>query len=232
MELYIVYIQNYKKRLLYLSIIIMLWIIMFFIASFLFGNSLAMNLTIDNYLSFSYPMKYDVDNIYINETLENTSIQASHSLKKSITQKFSTYKSIKGQFGFSYPSAFDLNEQEFEGTEILYHVGLKDKSRPVQGFVQVWNLPYDLDEFLQKSKSMSDLKFKYFKSKAITVNNIPGFYWDYSISTHEGKSFKGSEVFLKKDEKMYRISYFVPEDLWNKSESEVFWNIVGSFKTY
>ncbi|GAE89161.1 membrane-associated protein [Acetivibrio straminisolvens JCM 21531] len=49
--------------------------------------------------------------------------------------------------------------------------------------------------------------------------------------THDNKSYKGNEVFLKKDDKMYRISYFVPERLWSKNESKLFESIVSSFKT-
>lgn len=230
--MYIIYVRDYKRRLLYLSAIIALWVLLFFLAGLFFNNNLTMNVTIDNYLSFSYPVKYDIDNIYINEVIKDSSIQTSKSLKKPMTKKFSTYKSIEGGFGFKYPSAFLLNEQEFEGTEILYHVGFKDKNKPNHGFVQVWNLPYDLNEFLAKSKSSSSQQYKNFESKPITVHNISGVYWDYTTVTRDKKSFKGNEVFLKKEDKMYRISYFVPEELWGKSEADVFQDIVCSFKTY
>jgi len=85
--------------------------------------------------------------------------------------------------------------------------------------VQVWNLPYTLKEFLAKSKSASEQKYKQFEEKEVLVNSIPGIFWDYTVITQDNKSFKGNEVFLKKDDKMYRISYFVPENLWNKKES-------------
>ncbi|WP_265443037.1 PsbP-related protein [Acetivibrio straminisolvens] len=229
--MYIIYIRNYKKRLVYLSIIIGLWILLFFLTELFFSNSLTTNITIENYLSFSCPAKYDIDNVYVNESVKGNLIETGSNFKKPRAEEFSTYKSIEGGFSFKYPSAFLLDEQEFEGTEILYHVGFKDRSNTSHGFVQVWNLPYDLNEFLSKSKSTSEQQYKQFEEKAVTVNSIPGILWDYTVITHDNKSYKGNEVFLKKDDKMYRISYFVPERLWSKNESKLFESIVSSFKT-
>ncbi|HHV28717.1 PsbP-related protein [Acetivibrio mesophilus] len=229
--MYIIYIRNYKRRLVYLSIIIGLWISLFFLTGLFFNNNLTMNVTIENYLSFSCPAKYDIDNVYVNEIIKDSSVETGKNFKKPRAENFSTYESIEGGFSFKYPSAFLLDEQEFEGTEILYHVGFKDKTGINHGFVQVWNLPYDLNDFLSKSKSTSNQQYKRFEEKEVTVNSVPGIFWDYTIITQDNKSFKGNEVFLKKDDKMYRISYFVPEELWSKNESKLFESIVFSFKT-
>jgi len=230
--LYIIYIRNYRKRLFYLSVIVLLWIILLIITEIFVNTSLTSNVIIDNSFSFSYPVKYDIESIYINDTLRNSSIQTSGTLLKPLSKRFSTYKSIEGEFSFKYPSAFLLNDQKFEGSEILYHIAFKDKGNPKHGFVQVWNLPYDLNEFLQNSLSYSDQKYKQFDSKTVSVDGITGVYWDYSITNEENKAFKGSEVFFKKDDRMYRISYFVPEHLWSKKEKDVFLEIVNSFKVY
>jgi hypothetical protein len=205
---------------------------MFYLAGTFLGKSLIMNVTINDCLSFSYPLKYNVEDIYINELIEKNSVQTSFNLKKPITHRFSNYKSVKGNFSFEYPSAFELNEEEFDGAEILYHIGFKDKSNPVQGFVQVWNLPHSLKEFLENSKAQASQNFNSFESKPVTVNNIPGFYWNYTVLTRNGELYKCSEVFLQKEERMYRISYFVPYKMWDKNQSDIYWSIVSSFKTF
>lgn len=229
--MYIIYVRNYKRRLIYLLAIVLLWSVMFYLSGSFLNNSLIMNLTINNYLSFSYPLKYTVDNIYVTSGIDNDIIQTSLSFKKPATREFSDYKSVKGNFSFSYPSIFELSEKEFEGAEILYHIDFTDKSKDVHGLVQVWSLQDSLGDFLDSSKSLSKQDFKYFNSKEITVNENKGYLWDYVVAA-KADNYKALEVFLEKDDRMYRISYFVPEKKWDKTHEEIFWNIVKSFKAY
>lgn len=230
--MYIIYVKNYKKKLIYLSVIVLLWIGMFLTARVFIDHTFAYKLTINDHLTFSYPMKYTLEDILVNESIHSSTIEANYNLIQNITQKFSTYKSMEGKFSFDYPSAFELKEQSFNSVEILYHIGFRDKNRPIHGFVQVWNMPYSLEEFLEKSKSTSTQNFTDFTSQSVTVDNSPGIFWNYSILTNENESYKGLEVFWKKDNKMYRISYFVPGNLWDNKEYETFWDIVKSFKTF
>lgn len=230
--MYIIYINNYKRKLIYLSVIVCLWIGMFLTAKIFIDHTFAYNLTINNQLSFSYPMKYTLEDILVNESIQSSTIEANYNLIQNITQKFSTYKSMEGKFSFDYPSAFELKEQDFNSAEILYHIGFRDKNRPIHGFVQVWNMPYSLEEFLEKSKSTSTQSFTNFTSQSVTVDNNPGIVWNYSILTNENTSYTGLEAFWKKDGKMYRISYFAPRNLWDNKEYDTFWNIVKSFKTF
>jgi len=201
-------------------------------ASLFIGQTFLYNLTINEYLTFSYPLKFTIDEIFINEAVQGNTIEANYNISHHIAQKFSTYKSIEGQFSFDYPTAFELNEQHFSGAEILYHIGFKDKNRPIHGFVQVWNMPYSLEEFLEKSKAASMQNFIDFSSQPVTVDGNKGTFWMYSILTNSNTNYKGLEVFWKKDDTMYRISYFIPGNLWNEKEYEIFQKIVNSFKTY
>lgn len=229
--MYIVYVKNYKKKLLYLFIIILLWIAMFVTASIYIGQTFVYNLTINDHLTFSYPLKYTIEDIFINENIKGNTIEANYNISQHIAQKFSTYTSMEGQFSFDYPTAFELKEQIFNSVEILYHIGFKDKNRPIHGFVQVWNMPYSLEEFLEKSKETSTQNYINFTSQPMTIDNSPAIFWNYSILTQAGMNYKGLEVFWKKDNKMYRISYFVPGNLWSDKEYDTFLNIVNSFKT-
>ncbi|HOQ01154.1 MAG TPA: PsbP-related protein [Acetivibrio clariflavus] len=205
---------------------------MFFAASIFVSRTFAYNLTVNDYLSFSYPLQYTIEDIFINEKVQGNTIETNYNIAHHIPQKFSTYKSIEGKFSFDYPTAFDLKEQYFSGAEILYHIGFKDKTKPIHGFIQVWNLPYSLEEFLEKSKASSMQNFLNFTSQQITVDSSRGVFWKYSILTDNNMNYRGLEVFWKKGDKMYRISYFVPENLWDEKEYETFLKIVNSFKTY
>lgn len=230
--MHVIFIRNYKGKAFIALIIALLWILTFMLSDLFMNTAMAMKVTINNHLTFSYPFNTQVVNIYYNENIDGNIIQTNSTFKKPVATKFSSYKSIQGKFSFQYPSAFILNEKDFMGSDILYHIDFLNKAQNAHGFVQVWNLPYDLKNFLESSKSNSLQTFKYFESKEITVNGLPGYYWDYVSVGSDGKSYKASEVFFKKDDKMYRISYFVPENLWSKAQSDIFWTMVNSLKAY
>jgi hypothetical protein len=230
--LYIIFIRQYKKKILILSILLVLSFLSYFLFDLIIDKSMVFNVTINNCLTFSYPLKYQVSNIYINNQLEEEELAASYTFKKPKAVKFSNYKSLSGKFSFDYPSAFMLDEKNFSGSDILYHIDFFNKKDNVHGFVQVWNQPYSLEDFLQSSKETSQSNFVEFSSKSLLVNNNPGYYWNYTVETKSGEQYKGCEVFFMKNKLMYRISYFTPQNMWNKKQLETFWNIVKSFKTY
>jgi hypothetical protein len=183
-------------------------------------------------LSFSYPSSIYINDIYVSQELKNNEIYTNSSYKQPLVQNFSNYKSLAGKFSFSYPSPFILQEKDFGGSDILYHIDFSNPSKSAHGFVQVWNMPYSLKDFLEKSKSASSQDFKSFISKEITINGNAGYLWDYVVKGNDGSDIKGMEAFFKKETRMYRISYFVPVALWDKTQSKIFWDIVHSFKTY
>ncbi|HHX17514.1 MAG TPA: hypothetical protein GX727_01485 [Clostridium sp.] len=228
--MYIIYIKNYKRRIAIASIITSLWLIIFLVISLLLKNNFFVNVTVDNYLNFSCPLEYEIENIYINKNIKDISIEASNNLSKPIAENFSTYQTLKGGLSFKYPSVFELKEMDFQDSEVLYHISFINKTKNIHGFIQTWNLPYELESFLKNSISLSQGNDTDVLQNPITVNNLPGFYLSYTVDTSEGQKFKASEVFLKKNNKMYRLSYFAPLDLWDKKESEIFWHMVNSFK--
>jgi len=231
-DLYLVFISNYRRKILILLSVLVLWGFMFLLSSYIIYNHLILKVTIENQLTLSYPYSLRVNNIYVNELTKNTSIETNLAFTKSISKSFSYFNSIKGKFSFNYPSILTLSEKDFDGSDILYHIDLQNKSNSSHGFVQLWNMPYSLKDFLDRSKSTARQNYKDFESKSITVNNIPGYCWDYTVSGNNQINYKALEVFLKKNNRMYRISYFVPEKLWDKSQADLFWSIVNSLKTY
>ena len=228
----VIYISSFRKKLLLFTSVLILWVALFLLSNFFIHNSLVFNVTIDDKFKFSYPYAIRIDDIFINDAANSSVVTANTIFRRPIAQKFFTFKSIKGKFSFQYPSVYELSQKYFPGSDILYHIDFRNPSQNSHGFVQVWNLPYSLEEFLEKSKQSSLQSFKNFDSKAIMVNNMPGYYWDYSVLGNDGKYYKSMEVFFKKDDKMYRISYFVPEANWSKKGSDEFWSIVNSFNSF
>ncbi|MCX7843018.1 MAG: hypothetical protein N2489_08090 [Clostridia bacterium] len=228
----IIYIRKYKLKAAIILLVFVLLITCLFLSGPALKNNLKLNITINDCLEFSYPISFEVDNIYVNEAYSHNTIQTNSNMKKPSPKKFTSYKSLEGKISFSYPSAFSINQEVFSGSEILYHIEFRNKSGTNHGFVQIWNLPYSLKDFLKNSQSTSSSSYKYFKSSEISINGIPGFYWDYVAATGNDIKIKGQEVFLKKDSRMYRISYFVPESRWNKEQSVIFWHMANSFKVY
>lgn len=232
MFLRIIFIKNYRRKAVILSAILLFCVIAVAAASITIRSNLLYNVTINNYLSFSYPFSMDLDNIFVNEQIGDNPIQTSMAINKPALEKFTDFTSLEGKFSFSYPSMFVLSQQFFTGSEILYHIDFHDKNGSSYGFVQVWNMPYPLDDFLNKSISTSQQNYKFFNMKPVTINGLEGFIWDYAFAAPNGEYYKGNEAFFKKDEKMYRISYFMPEAKWNSKQEDIFWKMVNSFKAY
>lgn len=206
------------------------WLICLVAAGFNTEGVSSFSMMINDHLSISYPVGIEIDNIFENEGYINNSIQASSVTSKIPKENFKDYKSLAGKFSFSYPSAFSLDQKQFSGSEIIYHIGFSEKNGKAHGFVQVWNLPYSFENFLQKSKNTSLQSYRYFNSSKIRVAGLNGIHWNYSINTQDNRHIKSEEVFLSKSNRMYRISYFAPEEYWDKRQSENFWRIVNSLR--
>ncbi len=147
-------------------------------------------------------------------------------------REYLTYQSPDGSFSFDYPSSFTVTPRTFSQGDIKSHVDFRDREGGAYGFVQIWSLTQPVKEFLEKSKAASRLKYKYFNTKELKISGLPAYYWDYSVLANN-TYIKGSEMFIEDyGNKMYRISYFIPENLWNGNQNEIFMNMVKSFKAF
>lgn len=221
----LVHTSKRNKLLAVISFFIFLIGIIIFVRSFFYGNSYY-TITVNSQISFSYPIDFSIKNVYASDPASAPYVQASNSKYKS----FIDYKSPEDKFHFSYPSNFKLNQQAFPGSEILYHVDFQNKSdNTFTGFVQVWNLPYDLSKFLEESKENSLADFINFNSKEIEVNKMKGYFWEYTVKS-SNEIYKTLEVFLSKDSRLYRISFYIPERKYTKEDYDMFWKMVNSLK--
>jgi len=224
--MHFILVTNYKKKLLLLFSILMFWILIIIGTGILIDETVKYTVNVNSHLSFSYPATFNLSNIYSKNDNSAPYLQASNSNYKN----FINFKSMDEVFEFSYPSIFEINKQNFPGSEILYHIDFHNKQEKMKsGFVQEWSLPYSLEKFLEDSKKSAMVDFINFSSKKIKVNNLEGYFWEYVIKSASG-NYKGLEVFLSKNSKLYRISYFMPEKDYNNSEYEMFWKIVKSLK--
>jgi hypothetical protein len=232
MNLYVIFIKNYRNKALWAGISLSLCLIVFLVVSLFMRHNLACNITINDAVSFSCPLSFEVGNVYINEQNEENSVQTSIAFRKPLLQKFNSFSSLKGKFSFSYPSLFSTSEKTFAGSDILYHVELENKAAGSHGFVQVWNLPHPLEDFLQASFQTSQQVYKNFKKSTITVTGLPGYFWDYVVLGSDGTYYKASEVFFQNGAQMYRLSYFCPEQSWDAVQEQIFWDMATSLRIH
>lgn len=224
--MYSLFHKNHRKNvLMLLAFFVLLAGIIFFASVFFYENS-CYTITVNSQISFSYPVDFSIKNVYASDPASAPYIQASNSKYKN----FINYKSPEDNFHFSYPSNFKLHQQAFPGSEILYHVDFQNKKdNSFTGFVQVWNLPYELSKFLEESKENSLSEFTNFNSKEIEVNKMKGYFWDYTVKGAK-ENYKSLEAFLVKDSRLYRISFYIPEKNYTVEDYDMFWKMVNSLK--
>lgn len=220
---------NLRKKLLKLVLFTASWALLFVSGSYFIDNMLLFSVSVDSSAEFSYPYAIEVDDIWINDAYTDKTDLSVFCPSKPETREFTDYESLEGGFSFKYPSAFVISPQNFNGADILYHIDFHDGEGKAHGFMQVWNMPGSLDDFLKQSLDSSNNIYKFFRSGKVDINGVKGYRWDYSILTGQGY-YRGAEVFLKRGGRMYRLSYFVPEKAWNGKQSDLFDKMVDSLK--
>lgn len=227
MHVYIV--GSFRKKLENLALISAVWALLFMLGSWFIDNMLLFSISVDSSAEFSYPYAVKVDDIWINDIYADDLSLSVFCPSKPKTREFTDYEALEGSFSFKYPSAFVIKPETFSGSDILFHIDFHDREGTAHGFVQVWKMPGDLGDFLKKSLETSNKKYKFFNSGKVEINGVSGYQWDYSVLTGSGY-YRGAEVFLQRDGRMYRLSYFVPEKKWDRKQAELFEKMVHSFK--
>lgn len=227
-------LNNITRKVSLLFAVVAFWGAMTYISTLFLKNQPLYFFTVKDVFSFAYWENFEVADIYANRAFvgDDAIPVFSNGTNIPAVEKFSNLESSRENFSIKYPSSFVFEPKGFQGSDIIYHADFRDKSGPAYGFVQVWNLPGSLENFLNTSKASSMLNFKHFKQQAHKFAGNAGYLWDYSFVSGDGRDIKGMEVFFKKGERMYRISYFLPENMWNSTQQNIFWNMVNSFKVF
>lgn len=146
-------------------------------------------------------------------------------------QLFEAYNVMDDSFHFELPDTWYTHEVSFLGGEVLYHMNFISQDKRIHGFVQVWKLAKPLKQFIAESeKSVTGIAdFKYFDIKEIMADNRKGYLMEYSRANQEGEYNKAYEVFIEgPSNKMYRLSFFVPEKEWRNYYKILFDRIIRS----
>ncbi len=231
-------IKNYKKRLVAFCAALTAWSLLLALCGYHIAKPQYACVSMKNCFNLLYPQSIEITHIYNDEKNTEPSVSVFRPLQgvlvqeSNLPQSYINFKSEKYKLEFKYPSFFNLSPKEFSGGEILYHIDFQSKIGPSRGFIEVWNMPYSLERFLNNSKATSQQSYKYFSSNPENINGLPGYMWDYSVLGNNNKYYKGMEGFFKKGTRMHRLSYFVPESLWNEKERLIFRNMLQSYKVY
>jgi len=153
--------------------------------------------------------------------------------ERSSKQLFKAYNVMDNTFFFELPDSWATNEISFMGGEILYHMNFISQDKKIHGFVQVWKLSEPLRQFIEKSKesAVGVVDFKYFDIREIMSDNKRGYLLDYSRANYEGGYIKAYEAFIEGyADRVYRISFFVPEKEWKNYYKVIFDRIIHSIK--
>lgn len=162
----------------------------------------------------------------INNSMKMTSLMQSN------IKKLKNYKALNSEIEYGLPEQWIAEEKKFEGSEIVYHNEFESRDLKVHGFMQVWDIGYNIKEFLQNSKSISEKQNKIsdYVMKNIKINNKPAYCISYIIKNNQDRLFKCYEYFLNKDDKIIRFSFFVQEDKFKENMPTIFKNIVETLK--
>jgi hypothetical protein len=148
-------------------------------------------------------------------------------------QLFEAYNVMDNTFHFELPDTWSTYETSFTGEEILYHLNFISRDRKIHGFVQVWQLSEPLKQFIDKSKesAVGVVDFKYFDIKEITADSKRGYLLDYSRANQKGEYIRAYEAFIPGfSNKVYRLSFFVPEKEWRDYYKILFDRIIRLIK--
>ena len=148
-------------------------------------------------------------------------------------QLFEAYNVMDNTFHFELPDSWDTHEVSFIGGEILYHMNFTSHDKRIYGFVQIWKLSEPLKQFIEKSKesAVGVVDFKYFDIKEIISDSKKGYLLDYSRANPKGEYNKAYEALIEgSSNKVYRLSFFVPEKEWRNYYKVLFDRIIHTIK--
>lgn len=144
-------------------------------------------------------------------------------------QLLEPYNVLDNTFHFELPETWYTHEVSFVGGEILYHMNFMSQDKRIHGFVQVWKLSKPLKQFVEGSKEAATgvVDFKYFDIREMMADNRKGYLLDYSRGNGQGEYNKAYEAFIEGDsDKVYRMSFFVPEKEWRNYYKVLFDRII------
>lgn len=202
-----------KRFLIIFSLVIVIWLVL--IALFIYiENHQAQVISIDD-LSISFPNKINI----------------SESESVAVALQFKEYKSTNNEFWASFPQAFKLREELFEGRDITYHLNITGTDN-IHGYVQIWHLNTTMLDFLNTARQYSSQSIYGFEQKEIAFGeNIKGYKWSYSVKGQE-EDIVARQSFLSKpgSNKMYVLTLYIPKKNYTEAFEKLYDDILYSVR--
>lgn len=142
---------------------------------------------------------------------------------------YKEYTFADGAFKLSFPATVHLQSEFWGEKEVLYNLRFFDPKYRYHGLVQKWKIQ-DLKSFLQSSRDHARRTITDYELESYTVNERNGYLVSYTQETTSGTTFHAMDLFLKaEDDRVFRIVYFVADDLMNEDHRKNFHHIVQTF---
>lgn len=127
------------------------------------------------------------------------------------------------------PSNFTVKTLDYNDNEILYHADFKSNDGSIWGIVEVMNINEDLLNYLKKSKESATgvVDFKFFNIYNKKISNKNGFVLEYLRKGNDNRYYRAQEYFLNINGNVFRMSFFMPNDLFNTNFLKLFETIVS-----
>ncbi|AAO34896.1 hypothetical protein K144313037_00790 [Clostridium tetani] len=172
-----------------------------------------------------------MSSMFVFQKIINNSMRMT-SLMQSNIKNLKEYKALNGEIEYGLPEDWMTEEKKFEESEIIYHNEFQSMDLKVHGFIQIWDINYNIKEFLENSKAISEKQNKIsdYVMENIKINNNLTYSINYTICNNQDKFFRCYEYFLNKDNKIIRFSFFVQEDKFKENMPTIFKNIVSTLK--
>ncbi|MCY6959207.1 PsbP-related protein [Clostridium brassicae] len=137
------------------------------------------------------------------------------------------YKALDGWLTYKLPEKWNTEIENSLGKEIIYHNNFKAEDLAINGVIQVWNIKNNLQEFLENSKqiSMKQNNILDYKIKEINIDNKQGYWIRYVILSND-TYYVANEYFVKSDDRIVRISFFVKNQDFKEAFKALFDSIV------
>lgn len=142
------------------------------------------------------------------------------------------YKNIKiKDYGITYylPQSFNLNTIDLNDKVVLYHADFISSDKNIRGIVEVLNIG-DLKTYLEKSKKSATgaVDFKYFNIYNKKVANKNAFVVEYLRRGNDNRYYRAYEYFIPTSQGyVFRMSFFIPDDIFNNNFYNLFEDIVN-----
>lgn len=142
---------------------------------------------------------------------------------------YKKFQYAEAGFEIQFPATVQTQSEVWDGKDISFNLRFFDPKYRYHGLIQRWKMK-NIKEFVysvQKHKrNIEDYRVEPFQTQ-----NYRGYLVQYQQETDSGTLYRAFDLFIPvKDETVFRIVYFVPDDMMKEDHRKNFSHIVQSFE--